>query len=831
MLIEDEELREIFKIASQERLQKLDDGLLHLEKQADDRAKLEEVLREIHSLKGDAGMMGLKEISTLAHQFEEELGPVKRREVDFSTALSDRLYQWLAAIRQLVQQAMTVQIEVQPNGQINTQANGQIKIQTNASISTQINTQENAQIDPQITPQITSKINTRRAEEIGARAIAPVWSGAIAHPEAPIPLLATELPATELSTIELLAIEVEQTEVEPALPAVQIPLGAPGTTLLEESASLYRIETIRVEPQKLDALMTQAGELTVTKTRVTHRLAEVEEISAFWEEWSRDVFVHRFSLSQSRSRDLAPADQQQMELMQTFYQRTCERLEQMGSLIGRLSKAASEDSARLEGVAGEMEEGIRALRLLPLSTVFNLLPRVVRDLAKQQSKQVELVITGGDTYADKHILEEIKDPLMHMIRNAIDHGIESPAERERLGKPAIATIWLRGSQVGDRILIEVTDDGQGLDLDRIRQTALRRGLCRPEELAAMTLSQIQALIFMPGFSTRTLVTEVSGRGVGLDVVRTNVERLKGTLEVESTWGQGCTLRVQMGTTLATAHVLIVEVGGIAYAIPLEYIQTTRLVRPQEMFTLEGQWAIAVDGQAISVMPLADLLEISRPQTPALPGTLPGKEAPSTPCILLKIGDNRLGLLVDALIDEQNVVLKPQSKLLKRVRNVSGATILGTGEVCMILNPLDFIKSAQRHAGSTPASLLTPVIQPKQVILLVEDSIAIRTQEKRILEGAGYEVVTAVDGLDGFNKLKTRNFDAVVTDIQMPNLDGLALTAQIRQLSEYREMPIILVSSLATEEDHRRGAEVGADAYITKGTFDQKVLLNTLRMLV
>jgi two-component system chemotaxis sensor kinase CheA len=270
----------------------------------------------------------------------------------------------------------------------------------------------------------------------------------------------------------------------------------------------------------------------------------------------------------------------------------------------------------------------------------------------------------------------------------------------------------------------------------------------------------------------------------------------------------------------------VEVDKISYAIPVESVQTTLLVQPQGIFTIEGCETIILEDQPVSVVSLTELLELP---TSALQASASASKL--LPCIILKVGEERLGLLVDALLDEQDVVLKPQSKLLQRVRNVSGATILGTGEVCMVLNPQDMIKSVGKQIRSAVFKQRAEEIHKKQVILLVEDSITIRTQEKRILETAGYEVVTAVDGLDGFNKLKTRSFDAVVSDVQMPNLDGLSLASKIRQYKEYSELPIILVTSLATDEDKQRGADAGANAYIPKGTFDQKVLLDTLRRLV
>jgi two-component system chemotaxis sensor kinase CheA len=309
-----------------------------------------------------------------------------------------------------------------------------------------------------------------------------------------------------------------------------------------------------------------------------------------------------------------------------------------------------------------------------------------------------------------------------------------------------------------------------------------------------------------------------------------VERLKGTIEIESVPGRGCKIRVALGTTLATAHVLIVAVRGRNYALPVEFVETACLVDPQDIFTLEGRETILHNEQPVSVVPLTQLLELGTDPT----NTPRHHKVSRLSCIILKAGPDRIGIFVDALVDEQDVVLKPQSQLLKRIRNVSGATILGTGDVCMVLNPQDLIqciRSKPRGSRSVTATVEEAKAQRRYSVLLVEDSIATRTQEKRILEAAGFEVVTAVDGLDGFNKLQTRNFDAVVSDVQMPNLDGLGLTERIRQHREYSELPVVLVTTLATDEDKRRGADAGANAYITKGSFTQDVLLDTLQRLI
>jgi two-component system chemotaxis sensor kinase CheA len=550
----------------------------------------------------------------------------------------------------------------------------------------------------------------------------------------------------------------------------------------------------------------------------------LKKIIKLHEDWSRDTFVNRGKLKQLENR----LDNEYLKPVQDFWKRAEQHLERLGDLVNQLKFDATEDTANLENIANELESGIQNLRLLPLSTLFNPFIRMVRDLAKQQGKEINLVIEGGETRADKRILEEMKDPLLHIIRNAIDHGIETPTERENLGKPRTATIRLRGYQSGSNIGIELSDDGRGLNVESIKRTALRRGIVAEEELAKMTTAQLQSLIFMPGFSTRTEVTELSGRGVGLDVVRTNVERLKGSIQVDSGPGMGCKFQLIVSANVAITSVLLVEIAQTPYAIPVESVETMLLVSRQEIFAIEGGKTITFDGQPVSVVWLADLLElpVSTPSSP----TAAHSTAKTIPCVILKLGSERLGLLVDVLCDRLDIFLKPQSKLLKRVRNIAGATILGNGEVCMVLNPQDLLKSLQKGSSASVAKE-DEQARTKNKLLLVEDSIIIRTQMKRLLEGAGYEVSIAVDGLEGFNKLRAGNFDAVVSDVEMPNLNGLQLTAKIRQYQEYSELPIILVTTLAKDEDKHRGAEAGANAYLTKGDFDQKVLIQTLKRLI
>lgn len=764
MMIEDEELRSLYKEASADHIQKIESGLLHLEKNPLDQAQLEQLLRETHSLKGDSRMLGVKDVETLTHQLEDILGGVKRGERVLTPPVFECLYQGLDAVRKIAHEAVTGQ---------------------SAEIS----------------------VFHVLAQLMGADSgdALPDVKETIAQSNGAVSAQAT----------------VEQPLVSNDPPQASEPPAADALIQVND----YQIDTIRVESQKLDKLLTQASELVVTKGHIGDRVAEIDRIIALCEEWSREAFASRLTYDELERRLQTP----ELQPLQNFYNLVETRLEQLGDLLARLRSTSYEDNTKLETVANELESGIHSLRLLPFSTIFNLFPRTVRDIAKQQGKEVNLVLEGADTSVDKRILEEMKDPLLHLLRNAIDHGIETPTERQSLGKPPAATIRLRGYQVGSTVSIEVIDDGRGLDVEAIKGAAVRRGVRTKKELAEMSTAEIQALIFAPGFSTRTAVTEISGRGVGLDVVRANVERLKGNIQVEFTPSKGCLFRITLSSSLSTTDALIVQVSDHPYAIPVGFVEAMQLVSPQEVFAAGGSQTLPFQGESVTVTWLADLLGL--PVKPPASTKALRAASKSIPCIILRIGSERLAVLVDTILEQQDIVLKPQSLLLKRIRNISGATILGTGEVCMVLNPPDLFKSARKAIASVTVKELTEQAQVKQKILLVEDSIPIRTQMKRILESAGYDVTAAVDGEDGFNKLRVDTFVAVVSDVQMPNLDGLGLTAKIRQLQEYKDLPVILVTTLASPEDKQQGHQAGANAYITKGDFEQGVLLDTLRRLI
>ena len=381
------------------------------------------------------------------------------------------------------------------------------------------------------------------------------------------------------------------------------------------------------------------------------------------------------------------------------------------------------------------------------------------------------------------------------------------------------------------MVIQVADDGAGMDRERIKAAAVKGRFRRAEELEAMSDDQVLDLVFTPGLSTSPMITDVSGRGVGMDAVRDTVMRLKGSVSLTSEPGKGCQFTIKIPISLATSQVFIVASGGQLYALPVDFVQSIRQIKLEDVMMMEGYDTIAMGEEAISLLRLDDLMGLSTP-SPKEEETAPD----SLNCAVLFDGKRRIGLLVDDILEQTEIVVKSHGKILGSVRNISGATILGNGRVCMVLNPLDLIHSARSMGAADMGTKLRrqkeeKAQEVKKRLLLVEDSITTRTQEKRILLSAGYEVTTAVDGLDAWNKLSVEMFDGIVSDVEMPNMSGFDLASKIRENASFQDIPVILVTSLSSDEDRKKGLDSGADAYISKPSFDQTILLETLRKLV
>ncbi|NJN23178.1 MAG: chemotaxis protein CheA, partial [Acaryochloridaceae cyanobacterium RL_2_7] len=718
MFIEDEELRSLYQASSTEHLEAIESCLIQLEKKPDDDETLHSVLRSMHSLKGDSRMLGVEDAEKVVHQMEDLLIEVQDGKTTITPGLCDRLYKGLDATRKMASEAVggepanlnlffvlagLMADADEPSDTISLEsglANRTIEDRPKAELSDNpladlqslqdVEILEQARI--QMEQQLHSPSNSVEEE-----------SSSVTDADLDILLGDSQ---TEISTavgdidIPISSPTIQQListdESDSVLKDLLLDHGEPDvseTVVIEEKpapkelapkSKQYQIESVRVAAKKLDNLMNQADELTVTKLGIARRQEDLGELYRLWEDWSRELSLLNFN---SNNLSTGAVDQQ------SFLRMTQERLERLGSALVNVRHASANDLARLESVSQSLESGIRNLRLLPLSSIFNVLPRMVRDLSREQGKTINFIIEGGETLVDKRILEELKDPLTHLIRNAVDHGIEELDERLAQGKSETATIRLRGFQTGDRIGLELTDDGQGLDVTKITKTALAKGLHSQAELNAMSNAQLQNLIFAPGFSTKGTVTSISGRGVGLDVVRANVQRLKGSLEVESTPGKGCQFKLLVNSNLASTHALIIKVQDEVFALPIEAIETLLLLEREELFTFDGQLAIRWENQPTSVQWLGDLLNLDE-EAPHSPPTL-SQLGRKIPCILMKLNGVYLGLLVDQLIDQEYLVLKPKSQFLEPSAQCPGVCpILGSGDICMILEPNDLLRSAQ-----------------------------------------------------------------------------------------------------------------------------------------
>jgi two-component system chemotaxis sensor kinase CheA len=713
----DQEYQRLFQIYREEcdeHIQKLNDGLLALERQPQ-QAPIDEILRSAHSLKGASRMMGFKNLETLAHYLETLLTQLNRGEKEVSPPMIDALYRNIDAV---------------------TQALG-------------------ALVEGAEPPAIDALIEDLK-------------------------IAAGEKPAAEPVQADPLRETKER-----------VPAGGERTPAGRDGAAT--LSSIRVQTDRLDNLMNQAGELLVTKIEALDNLRQIEDTLDSLEEWRRRLARETHSPSFGR-------------------------IERVGDDLSRALQRLSDNTRRLELLVDGIHEGVRDLRLLPLSTILEPFFRMVRDLSRDLGKEVDLVLEGTFTRLDKKILEELREPLIHLVRNSVDHGIEPPEERERKGKPACGKLTISARQEGTKILVMVKDDGKGLDPRVIAETAVKKGLASAEEIQRWPDDEVLDLIFQPGFSTAAGVNEISGRGIGLDAVVERIENLKGSIATESKPGEGVTFTLSLPLTLTTTHALLFQSGGDIFCLPTDALERTLLLSPDEITHIEGKATVVIDGTPLAFAWLADVLN--------LPKIDAGKNG-TLAALLLRGAKGRVVFGVEALLGEEEVVVKALGKFFGHLPQLTGGTILGKGEIALILNPNDLLRSVSHQTKASPAlpvRAIAPRPSAKKRVLVAEDSLTTRTLEKNILEAAGFDVTTAVDGEDALIKLYEKTFDIVVSDVQMPRLDGFALTERIKKDQRFKDLPVILVTALQTDADKKRGIEAGADAYLTKAVFDQKRFL-------
>ena len=487
------------------------------------------------------------------------------------------------------------------------------------------------------------------------------------------------------------------------------------------------------------------------------------------------------------------------------------------------------DASHFDPVTDELQASLKEMRMLPLATIFEGLPRMVRDIASQRNKQVNLEIEGESTELDKKVLEGIKDPLIHILRNCVDHGIEDPEKRIAMGKPRAGTIRLTAGHEEGNVVIRVEDDGKGMDPEEIKQVAIKKNFITPEELEHMDDKEIVNIVFMNGYSTSPLITDISGRGIGFDIVRRGIENLKGHVILDTEKDRGTKITLALPLTIAIIRVLLLKAEGLCFGLPVTAIVESIKINSKDISTLEGKMAVQLRDHTLPLVRLTDVLGLRSKISE-------GEKKESTAAeeafvVVISSLDKRVGFIIDEIIGEEEIFIRSLGRHLTKVNNVSGATILGTGEVLVILDAEDLIVNSRL---SHPASIRKAPRREKRKekkILVAEDALSTRELEKSILEAEGYLVDTAVDGLDALEKAVHMKYDLVMTDVQMPRMDGFQLCENLKKHEMYKDVPVVIVTSLSKEEDKRHGIEVGASAYIIKNAFDHSALLDAVERLI
>ena len=508
-----------------------------------------------------------------------------------------------------------------------------------------------------------------------------------------------------------------------------------------------------------------------------------------------------------------------------------EALNDARRLLAETQQMLAQKTAELDEFAWQASQRAQVLydtalacRMRPFADVLAGQARMVRDLGRSLGKQVRLEIEGEKTQVDRDVLEKLEAPLTHLLRNAVDHGIEMPEQRVLAGKPAEGLIRLRASHQAGLLVLELADDGAGVDLERVRRTIVERGLSPEQTAASLSEEELLTFLFLPGFSLRDKVTEVSGRGVGLDAVQHMVRQLRGAVVLEQTAGAGSRFHLEVPLTLSVVRSLVVEVGGEAYAFPLAHIERMCDLAPQDIVQVEGRQHFWHEGRHVGLVAATQLL--NRPVTP--------NNGQVLKVVVIREREVIYGVAVERFIGERTLVVLPLDERLGKVQDISAGALLDDGSVVLIVDAEDLLRSVDKLLDTGRLERIARQNEaqaPRKRILVVDDSLTVRELERKLLLNRGYDVAVAVDGMDGWNALRSEDFDLLITDIDMPRMDGIELVSLLRRDNRLQSLPVMVVSYKDREEDRRRGLAAGADYYLAKASFHDDALLDAVVELI
>lgn len=570
-------------------------------------------------------------------------------------------------------------------------------------------------------------------------------------------------------------------------------------------------DTIRVNTEKLNKLMLETEELIFVKLTISQQVNELNELKSILVNWQEEL----------KNLDTKSSHNNQINNQFDLVKYNFDKVQILENKLSNLIVKAEGDKRTTYYLVDNLLEDMKKVLMLPFSTQTNIFPKLVRDISREQNKEIDFIIEGDNIEVDRRILEQIKDPLIHILRNSIDHGIETPSIRAQQGKNAKAEIKLVISQEGNKIKITISDNGKGINLEQVKEKALKQRLISLEQAKTMSPQEIISLVFESGLSTSPIITDISGRGLGMAIVKEKVDNLGGSLIINSQNQVGTTLELLLPASLATVRGVLISISNQLFIVPTINVEQVLRIERKSIKTVENKETIFFNQQTLALVALSSIL--------SLPSNADKSEYLIV--LVLRSGENKMAFIVDNVISEQEVLVKSLGKQLVRVRNISAATILGSGKVVPILNIADLIKSAIKQPGSYQSLNIEENNVTKGTILVAEDSITARMLIKNILEMAGYKVKTAVDGLEAFILLKNEDFDLVVSDIEMPKMNGFELTTKIRQDKRLADLPVVLVTSLDSRQDREQGIDVGASAYIVKSDFEQSNLLAVVEKLI
>jgi len=780
MIDEMQEIMEDFLVEAFEMIEQLDQDLVELESNPDDLDLLNKIFRVAHTIKGSSSFLNLDVLTKLTHHMEDVLNKARKGELKITPDIMDVVLESVDMMKALLENIrdtgsdVTDDININPVvAKLDAISNGKPIESATENSSPKEEKAEEVEVANEEKDELTEEDYANMSpEEIEAeieRLILKRQEEDKARREAK--KKKEETPSNNENNSNA-AESKNESSPTPAPAKAEPKVEKKETKKSVPAKKVSTVEqTIRVDVHRLDNLMNLIGELVLSKNRLIKIYNDVEE------RYEGEHF-----------------------------------LDELNQVVSSISI-----------VTTDLQIAVMKTRMLQIGKVFNKFPRVVRDLSRELGKKVNLIIKGEETELDKSIIEEIGDPLMHMIRNSVDHGIESPEERLKVGKPEVGTVELKAYNEGNQIVIEIADDGKGMDPDVLKQKALEKGIISEKEADMMSDKEAFMLIFKAGFSTAAKVTNVSGRGVGMDVVKTNVEKLNGIIEVDSTPGKGSVFKIKIPLTLAIIQALLVAAQEELFAVPLANVIETVRITLEDISTVEGKSVLKLRDEVLPLVNMSDIFKIEK---------ILGVNQ-YLYVVVLGVGASKVGLIVDGLIGQEEIVIKSLGEYLKGINGIAGATIRGDGRVTLIVDVAALMKLAKETHSHT---IITDSIETKKkkekpedyVILIVDDSNTDRKIMKKSIEPLGFTIKEASNGEEALQILKNdSNIDAALVDIEMPKMDGYTLAQEIRKYNRFKNLPLIAVTSRTTKSDRVRGVEVGMNEYITK-PYTPDYLANVLK---